>query len=62
MEGIHFVVDGKGRKVAVQIDLERYGDALEDLFDQLLAEERKDDERIPFDLVRRRIARRRRKS
>ena len=26
MEGIHFVTNEKGKKVAVQIDLERYGE------------------------------------
>ena len=51
MEGIHFVTNEKGRKVAVQIDLERYGAMWEDFYDQLVAEERKDDKRIPLSEV-----------
>jgi hypothetical protein len=31
MEGIQFVTDDKGKKVAVQIDLERYGELWEDI-------------------------------
>lgn len=30
MTGIQFVTDEKGRKVAVQIDLKKYGSILED--------------------------------
>jgi hypothetical protein len=62
MEGIHFVTNEKGKKIAVQIDLDRYGDLWEDFYDQLVAEQRKDEKSIPFDVVRRRLARRRRPS
>jgi len=59
MEGIHFVTDAEGKKIAVQIDLEKYGRQWEDFYDQLIAEQRKDEKSIPFDVVRRRLARRR---
>jgi hypothetical protein len=62
MEGIHFVTDEKGRKIAVQIDLERYGEAWEDFYDQLVAEQRKEEKSMPFDIVRDRLARRRRQT
>ncbi|MGA7614914.1 MAG: hypothetical protein WBX15_07010 [Thermoanaerobaculia bacterium] len=62
MEGIHFVTDDKGKKVAVLIDLDLYGDAWEDFYDQLVAEERQAEKSIPFDVVRRRLARRRRQA
>jgi hypothetical protein len=55
MEGIHFVTNEKGKKIAVQIDLERYGDAWEDLYDQLVAEQRSDDKREPYEAVRKRL-------
>ncbi len=55
MEGIHFVTNQKGKKVAVQIDLERHGEMLEDFYDQLVAEERKHDKRIPLSEVRKRL-------
>ena len=57
MEGIQFVTDDKGKKVAVQIDLERYGKLWEGIHDQLLAEERANDKRLPYETVRRRLAR-----
>jgi len=55
MEGIHFVTDQEGRKIAVQIDLERYGDIWEDIYDQILVDERRDEEREPFDVVEQRL-------
>jgi len=62
MEGIHFVTNEKGKKVAVQIDLERYGRLWEDIHDQLIAASRADEKSIPFDVVTRRLARRKRQS
>jgi len=38
----HFVTNEKGKKIAVQIDLDRYDDLWEDFYDQLVAEQRKD--------------------
>ena len=55
MEGIHFVTDEKGHRVAVQIDLERYGALWEDIHDQILAEQRTGDEREPYEAVRERL-------
>jgi hypothetical protein len=49
MEGIHFVTNEKGKKVAVQIDLERYGELWEDIHDQLVAASRADEKSIPFE-------------
>jgi len=57
MEGIQFVTDDKGKKVAVQIDLGRHGELWEDIYDQLLAEERAGDKRIPYETVRKRLVR-----
>jgi len=59
MEGIHFVTNEKGKKIAVQIDLERYGEVWEDIHDRLVAESRTNEKSVPFEVVRRRIARRR---
>ena len=49
MKGIRFVVDDKGRKVAVIIDLRRWGKHLEDFFDIVAAEERRDEPLVPLD-------------
>jgi hypothetical protein len=57
MEGIRFVTNDKGKKVAVQIDLERYGKLWEDIYDQLLAKERANDKRVPYESVRKRLVR-----
>jgi hypothetical protein len=58
MEGIRFVTDDQGKKIAVQIDLERYGELWEDIHDHLVASDRQDEPSIPFDAVKRRAAKR----
>lgn len=55
MEGIHFVTNAKGKKVAVQIDLERYGELWEDFYDQLIVEQRCGAKRVPFSTVEKRL-------
>jgi hypothetical protein len=51
MKGINYVTDDKNRKVAVQIDLKKYGDLWEDFYDNLIAELRKDEEKISIEDV-----------
>ena len=53
MTGIQFVTDEKGRKVAVQIDLKRYGAVLEDSWDGLISESRRKEKRIPLEKIKR---------
>ena len=48
MTGIQFVTDAKGRKVAVQINLKRYGAVLEDFWDGLISESRRHEKGIPY--------------
>lgn len=55
MEGINFVTDDKGKKIAVQIDLEKYGELWEDIYDSLIAEERANEPRESLESVRRRL-------
>lgn len=52
MTGIQFVTDGKGRKVAVLIDLKRHGARLEDFWDGLISESRRKEPGIPLDKVK----------
>ncbi len=52
MTGIQFVTDENGRKVAVQIDLRRYGAALEDFWDGLISESRRKERRIPLEKIK----------
>jgi hypothetical protein len=52
MKGIQFVTDEKGRKVAVQIDLRKYGAIWEDFWDGLVSESRRKEKGIPFERVK----------
>jgi hypothetical protein len=52
MTGIQFVTDAKGRKVAVQINLKRYGAVLEDFWDGLISESRRNEKGIPLEKVK----------
>ena len=52
MTGIQFVTDDKGRRVAVQIDLKKYGAIWEDFWDGLVSESRRKEQGIPFEKVK----------
>lgn len=58
MEGIQFVTDDKGNRVAVLIDLARYGGLWEDIHDHLVADSRVQEKSIPMETVTRRLTRR----
>jgi hypothetical protein len=40
MRGVQFVTDTDGRKVAVLLDLEEWGELWQDIYDNILADER----------------------
>jgi hypothetical protein len=52
MIGIQYVTDEKGRKVAVQIDLKKYGAIWEDFRDGLVSESRRKEKSIPYEQYR----------
>ena len=52
MTGIRYVTDEKGRKVAVQIDLKKYGSIWEDFWDGLVSESRRKEKGIPYEQYR----------
>ena len=52
MTGIQFVTDAKGRKVTVQINLKRYGAVLEDFWDGLISESRRNEKGIPLETIK----------
>jgi len=58
MGGIQFVTDEKGRKVAVQIDLKKYGSLLEDFWDGLISESRRKGKGIPLEKIKADLVRR----
>ena len=55
MTGIQFLTDDKGRKVAVQIDLRKYGALWEDFYDVLLVQSRAREPRESLESVQRRL-------
>lgn len=58
MNGIQFVTDENGRKVAVQLDLKKYGALLEELSDGLIAESRRKEKGIPLGKVKAELVKR----
>ncbi len=55
MEGIQFVVNERGEKTAVVIDLEENGAMWEDFYDRFLAQQRKGEPRASLGAVRQRL-------
>ena len=54
---IRFIIDEKGTKKAVVIDLTRHGDLWEDFYDSMVARRRAAEPRESFDSVKRRLRR-----
>jgi hypothetical protein len=48
MKGVQFVVDDSGKKKAVLIDLEEWGELWEDFYDALVSESRKNEPTVPW--------------
>ncbi len=46
MKGIQYVLNDKDERVAVQIDLKKHGDLWEDIYDSIVADSRKNEERV----------------
>jgi hypothetical protein len=59
MEGIQYLTNEKGERVAVQIDLRRYGDLWEDVYDSLIARARSDEPRESLASVKKRLIKQR---
>ncbi len=49
MQGIDFVIDERGIKKAVLIDLEKWGEVWEDFYDILISKQREDEEEISWE-------------
>jgi len=56
MPGIEYLIDGKGRKKAVLIDLKQHKELWEDVYDAYLAQRRKGEPRESLATVKRLIA------
>ena len=52
MNGIQFVTDEKGRKVAVQLDLKKHRELWHDIEDILVSRSRRQEKRVPLAQVK----------
>lgn len=57
MRGVQFLVNGRGQKTAVVIDLKTRADVWQDFYDVLLTRRRADEPRGSLAAVRRRLVR-----
>ena len=55
MKGIYFVTDADGKAVAVQIDLDQWGELWEDMYDRMLIDQRKDEATVPWEDVKKEL-------
>lgn len=58
MKGVNYITDEKSRKKAVVIDikvLEKYDEQLEDLFDAIIAESRRDEPCVSWEELKKRL-------
>lgn len=51
MTGVKYITDEKGERTDVVINLNQHGKNLEDFFDFLVFEERKDEKTVPFESI-----------
>lgn len=51
MKGINFVIDETGKKTAVLIDLEQWGDLWEDFYDLAITQEREGEPTAPWEEI-----------
>lgn len=52
MKGVSFLTDSKNKKVAVQIDLKKYGELWEDFYDTVVASSRRHEKTISLDTLK----------
>ncbi|MBC8286049.1 MAG: hypothetical protein H8E42_01105 [Nitrospinae bacterium] len=55
MEGIQYIIDDKGKKKAVIIDLKKHGQLWEDLEDSFIADQRADEPRETLETVKEKL-------
>ena len=58
MKGVSYITDNKNGKTAVVIDLktlEKFDDQIEDLFDVIIAESRKDEPTVSWEQVKKNL-------
>ena len=58
MKGIQFVINERGEKTAVVIDLRKHSEVWEDFYDSTVARRRQNEPRETFESVKKRLRRR----
>lgn len=48
MKGVHYLVDETGKQIAIVLDLDQWGELLEDFFDSVVSSEREHEPRRPL--------------
>ena len=61
LEGIRYVTDERGNKLAVQIDLRKHRSIWEDFQDVMVAESRRDEKSVSLEKVKASLIKRRKK-
>jgi hypothetical protein len=62
MQGIQYVTNDSGKKVAVQIDLKKYGQIWEDFCDAMVARSRRHESKVSLEQVEEKLRRRGKKA
>ena len=56
LRGVRYLVDEAGKRTAVVIELEEWGEIWEDLYDVLVSESRKDESTVPWETLKAKLA------
>ena len=52
LEGVQFVVDARGKKKAVQLDLDKWGELWEDMYDAMVSRSRRNEPTVSLDALK----------
>ncbi len=52
LKGVQYVTDGTGKRMAVLISLDEWGELWEDIYDVLVSQARKDEPSVPWETLK----------
>ena len=52
LKGVQYVTDGTGKRVAVLISLDEWGELWKDIYDVLVSQARKDEPSVPWETLK----------
>ena len=52
LKGVQYVTDGTGKRMAVLISLDEWGELWEDIYDVLVSHARKDEPSVPWETLK----------